>query len=105
MLSGRAENRLAELISEKVGEHIDEQRRMIQRLQQELEEVSTERDDMADELARLRREVERLSAENARLTTDPVVYMCDEIRVDRAEFVGAQFGTMYDIHGNKRVCV
>ena len=103
LLSGRSESRLADLLSEKVNEYINEQHCALRRLQRDLEEVTAERDDMADELQRLRREVERLTAENTRLTTDPVVYMCDEIRVDRAEFVGAQFGSVYDIHHNKQL--
>ena len=68
MLSGRSESRLTDLLSEKVNEYINEQNSALRRLQRDLEEVSAERDDMADELQRLRREMEELRQHHAMST-------------------------------------
>ena len=68
MLSGPSESRLAELLSEKVNEYINEQNSALRRLQRDLEEVTAERDDMADELRRLRREMEELRQHHAMST-------------------------------------
>ena len=68
MLSGRSESRLADLLSEKVNEYINDQHCALRRLQRDLEEVTAERDDMADELQRLRREMEELRQHHAMST-------------------------------------
>ena len=68
MLSGRSESRLADLLSEKVNEYINDQHNALLRLQRDLEEVTAERDDMADELQRLRREMEELRQHHAMST-------------------------------------
>ena len=68
MLSGPSESRLAELLSEKVNEYINDQHSSLRRLQRVLEEVTAERDDMADELQRLRREMEELRQHHAMST-------------------------------------
>ena len=68
LLSGRSESRLADLLSEKVNEYINDQHSALRRLQRDLEEVTAERDDMADELRRLRREMEELRQHHAMST-------------------------------------
>lgn len=106
----QSEKKLASAVWERVADCLKGAREYARQQKCEMDELAEECDDLRQAEQRLRKEndwlrkeVARLASENARLTAEPVVYMCDEIRVDRAEFVGASFGSMYDVHGNQVV--